>query len=150
VLVLALGPMRSGRADPAPPQVNPIHLQREDSQRLRELQRTLERQNPAPVVKPASGTPAAPGHASHVGGYLLLSVTAVAAVSSLPFLTSSSSDPSATDYTAVGVVLLVGAGITGVIGVVSLAGGSSSNQASLQLRPALTPSSVGLALTGRL
>jgi hypothetical protein len=144
-LALILGTTRSGRAEPAPPQVNPIHLQREDAQRLRDLQRALERQNPVPVAKPADDPQAAPGRTSHAAGYLLLSATVIAAVGAVPLLTSSGGD-----NTTIGVVLLLGAGVTGIAGAISLSGGSSSRQASVQLQPAVTPSSVGLALTGRL
>jgi hypothetical protein len=69
----------------------------------------------------------------------LLGVTGVAGLASIPFLTSSSDDTA-------GLVLLVGAAFTGIIGVAVLAKGRSS----VSVAPTVAPGSVGLSIMGRM
>lgn len=87
--------MRSAGADPSAPQVNPIHLQREDAQRVREQQRDLDHElpipaaaAPAPVPAPqaASTVPASGGPNTHAIGVVLLGVAGASALGALPFV----------------------------------------------------------------
>jgi len=133
-------------AEPAPPQVSPIQLQREDAQRLRDLHRVLDRQHPLVPAPAAAASQVSTGaDRSQTGSYVLISAAALGLAGSLPLLASDDSDSQ-----AVGVVLLIAAGITGVAGIASLVSGSSNRLARLQLRPSLTAGSVGLAISGRL
>src|SRR6185295_18338807 len=81
----------AGRAEPVAPTVSPIHLQREDAQRLRELQRTLDRDHPVPAAAPPARPPQqqpspARSDGGRVTGYVLLGVAGVAGLASIPFL----------------------------------------------------------------
>jgi len=156
-------------ADPSVPQVNPIHLQREDAQRLRDQQRGLD--DAAPVPAPAASAPGASGapvgaarqappvpevhsgRAQKAVGVVLVGVGALSALISLPLLVASSgtsSDPaiqSVNDsYDTAGKVFLVTALVAGITGVVLI----STSKASVQLVPVATSSSAGLAIMGRM
>jgi hypothetical protein len=160
------------RADPAAPQVAPIHLEREDAQRLREQQRGLDAQSgavapgaapgsavdaPGPLVGRPVPAPAAAQVASvrgeHITGGVLLGISGVSAVVAVGYLTASvtsagfDSQGQKIDNNdgsiAVGfLVVAVAAGITGVVLV--------TRRPTVLLTPTATASSVGLSLTGRL
>jgi len=135
------------RADPTTPQISPIHLQREDAQRVHEQQRDLDRHPPSlgVPIKPDQALPApdANRQSRRAAGIVLLVAGGVAALSSIPFLTDG-----APDNEAVGGALLATAAIAGVAGFVVLELGRSNT--AVVLAPRATPSSLGLTLVGRL
>lgn len=153
-LVLALiASSRTGSAEPAPapPGVSPIHLQREDAQRLRELQRTLDREHPAVSEAPASTPLPEPTGGAPPVAYGLLAGAGVGGVVSIALLVSSGPMDSPGTYQAIGGVVLVAAAISAIAGIsVLVSGKPSSKHARFELRPALTTESVGFAITGRL
>ena len=154
------------RADPTAPQVNPIHLQREDAQRLRDQQRVLDGDAPVAPAPIAPSTPVGEarkppptpevhsGRAQRGTGIVLVGVGALSAVIAVPFLLASSSVPSDDptikslhdSYDTTGKVFLVTALVAGITGIALIA----TSKSSVQLVPVATPSSAGLAIMGRM
>jgi hypothetical protein len=146
-------PMRSAGADPSAPQVNPIHLQREDAQRVREQQRDLDHELPAPAAAAPAPVPAAVpdvsgGPNTHAIGVVLLGVAGASALGALPVVLAPDLPEDSSIHT-LEVALLVTAAITGITGIALIASHRSS-RSTVQLAPTATPTSVGLALVGRL
>jgi hypothetical protein len=159
-------------ADPTTPQISPIHLQREDAQRLRDQQRGLDGEPPAapapgaPVpgapAPTAAGAPRKPppvpevhsGRGQRTGGIVLVGIAGVSALISVPLLIAGSGpddgDPSFKSvhdgWTTAGEVFLVTALVTGVIGISLIA----TSKSSVQLVPVATPNSAGVAIRARL
>ena len=164
------GGTRAVYADPVAPQVAPIHLQREDAQRLRDAQRGLDGPNdappvPAPAALPPLATPEVPPpppprgttemtsvRAEHITGGLLIGLAGATALVSLGYL-AASAVPSydvngqkvENDDGSIGLVFLVVSVTAGITGTILL-----TRQPKLRVTPVATPTSVGLALTGRL
>jgi hypothetical protein len=162
-------------ADPTTPQISPIHLQREDAQRLRDQQRGLDGE--PPVATPSPGTPAAapvstgpdPASASRTpppmpevhnrrgrrtGGIVLVGIAGASALIAVPFLVAGSgADDSDPDFksvhegwTTTGEVFLVTALVAGVVGITLI----STSKSSVQLVPVATSNSAGVAIRARL
>jgi hypothetical protein len=142
-------------ADPSAPQLSPVHLQREDAQRLADQQRRLDRDNPPPATMPGAQTPAAAEPATRtdrsrkIAGGVLLGVAGVSALVSLPLLQLGSSDSisgrssSASDFAAIALVTAVVSGLTGIVLL-------STSKSTVQLAPTVTPNGAGVSLFGRL
>jgi hypothetical protein len=136
-------------ADPATPQLSPLHRQREDAQRLREQQRDLERPQPeAPSRPPTPRAPPAPAgatrHTTRNAGLVLLGIAGLSTVIALPL---RSFDTPGDDGTATSTsnLLLVTAAITATGGLVLVL-----SDRSLSVAPTVTARSVGVALMGRI
>jgi hypothetical protein len=137
----------SAAADPATPQLSPLHRQREDAQRLHDQQRDLEQAQPAlapQAVDRASAAPAAPvgetRHTTRNAGLVLLGVAGVSAIVALPLRASDDSvDTNVSD------LLLVTAAITATGGIVLVL-----SDRSLRVAPTVTARSVGVTLMGRI
>lgn len=138
-------------ADPGAPQLGPLRRQREDAQRMREQQRTLESERGqsaalAPVPARSSALLIPERNPRRTAGQVLLLVSAVSATASAVAFTLSvdplDDDSSDTDW-AIG--LLATSAVTGVIGFSLVLSGRA-----VQVAPAVTPNAVGFALTGRL
>jgi hypothetical protein len=143
-------------ADPSAPQVNSGHLQREDARLLEDQQRGVDGEEPpaadAPAAAPILEAPAASmssrGHTMRVAGVVLLSVSAVSALISVPVFEARSADAGTmrgTDDTTA-TVLVVTAVVAGITG----AGLLWAGWPTVQVAPTATPKSVGLAIMGRL
>jgi hypothetical protein len=146
------------RADPDAPQINPIHLQREDAQRVHEQQRELDREPPPPAAPVEAARPeraqappdAGTDRTMRTAGVVLLGIAGLSALATVPFLDSPRGDSSG--HPVVG-VLLITAVVTGLGGGVLVASSVSHRSgvpATVQIAPTVTPSSVGLAIVGRL
>jgi hypothetical protein len=139
------------RADPSAPQVSPIHLQREDAQRVREQQRELDDDRPAPAAAPVPLPPISPdlpsGHDTRAAGMVSLGIAGVSALVAVPFA-SAAATPSDTQgtYDTAAKILLATAGVAGIVGVVMIL----TSRPAVQLAPTATATSVGLAITGRI
>jgi hypothetical protein len=144
-------PTSSVRADPSVPQVDPIHLQREDAQRVREQQRELDRDRPAPAAAPVPLAPIPPdlpsSHNTRAAGVVLLGVAGVSALFAVPFgfVAAIPGETQGTyeTFEKIFLVTTAAAGITGVVLIVT-------SRSAVQLAPTATPTSVGLAIMGRL
>jgi hypothetical protein len=141
-------------ADPATPQLSPLHRQREDAQRLHEQQRDLERQAPAAASPPATNRPpadAAAGvttrHTTRTAGLVLLGVAGLSAVVALPLRSSDSTMPGvgASAENSISDLLLVTAAITATGGIVLLL-----SDRTIRVGPTVTARSVGISLMGRI
>src|ERR1043165_5209958 len=79
-------------ADPATPQLSPLHRQREDAQRLHEQQRDLEQSQPAVPPPAVNRAPAAPAgevrHTTRNAGLVLLGVAGISGLVALPLSAS--------------------------------------------------------------
>jgi len=169
VAFVAAAHPHTGRADPSAPQVNPIHLQREDAQRLRDQQRALDGDAPAvpaPVAPVAPATPVGEarkpppvpevhdGRTRRATGIVLVGVGALSTLISIPFLVANSPDDSSDpaiknlndSYDTTGKVFLVIGLVAGITGITLIA----TSKSSVQLVPVATPSSAGLAIMGRM
>lgn len=142
---------QGAHADPGAPPLAPLRRQREDAQRMREQQRTLEGERgtsaaPAPVPARSTALLVPESNPRRTAGQVLLVVSAASAAASFLLYTSSldpsDQDSSDTDW-AVG--LLATSALTGVVGFALVLSGRG-----VQVAPAVTPNAVGLALTGRL
>src|SRR5688572_29080643 len=85
---------RASSADPATPQLSPLHRQREDARRLTEQQRRLEAPAPPPG-QPAALTSPMPAqsstrHSTRRTGFVLLGIAGVSALVALPLLVAAS------------------------------------------------------------
>ena len=142
---LAAAAVSSGpvAADPATPQLSPLHRQREDAQRLHEQQRDLEQAQPAAAPAAANRAPAAPAgevrHTTRNAGLVLLGVAGISGLVALPL---SASDGVNGDLST---LLLVTAAITATGGIVLVL-----SDRSLRVAPAVTARSVGITLMGRI
>lgn len=165
------GTIRPVHADPNAPQIGPLHLQREDAQRLRPQQRTFDQEpSTTPVVTVAPEPPppqpiSGYDRALRNTGLVFLGGAGVIALSSLPFFADSgSTSSSSSDGQDIGTVLVVFAAAAGITGFVLLAASTSGSSSSgttsnvrtgsriprVQLVPMASTSTVGLALTGSL
>jgi hypothetical protein len=139
VVAVSSGPVA---ADPATPQLSPLHRQREDARRLHDEQRDLEQAQPAvapPAVNPAPPAPAGDTrHTTRNAGLVLLGVAGVSAIVALPFRTSAAGD-------SVSDLLLVTAAISATGGIVLVL-----SDRSLRVAPTVTARSVGVTLMGRI
>jgi len=130
------------RADPAVPQISPLHGQREDAQRIGEQQRELDGERaPAPLPIPvADARPAVPDppRGSNAGA-LLIELAGISALVTVPLVAFDSSRSDAA------LVVLGATVVTGAVGVALVL----SNR-SVQVAPTVTPRAVGLAISGRL
>jgi len=161
-------------ADPTTPQISPIHLQREDAQRLHDQQRGLDSAAPAAAVPPRTpvaaaapvdpdpGAPRTPppvpeyhsGRGQRTAGIVLVGVAGVSALISVPLLIAGAEpddgDPNFKSvhdgWTTTGEVFLVTALTAGVIGIALIA----TSKSSVQLVPTATSSSAGVAVRVRL
>lgn len=141
VLAVSSGPVA---ADPATPQLSPLHRQREDAQRLQDQQRDIEHAQPAVAAPAANRAPAAPAgdtrHTTRNAGLVLLGVAGLSGLISLPLRGSDdSSDNTLSD------LLLVTAAITATGGIVLVL-----SDRAVRVAPTVTARSVGVTLMGRL
>jgi hypothetical protein len=155
-------------ADPATPQLSPLHRQREDALRLREQQRDLDRPRPQAPSSPSSPSPspsppsspsspssgpAAPvpsggtRHTTRNAGLVLLGVAGLSAIVALPLETFNSGSPDGGDSTtgSVSTLLLVTAAITATGGLVLVL-----SDRVVSVAPTVTARGVGVSLVGRL
>jgi hypothetical protein len=143
------------RADPGAPQVDPIHLQREDAQRVREQQRELDRAPRAATAVPVPRPPIAADPPAHHDmrpvGVVLLGVAGVSAITTVSFAFAAAiPGPRQDTYETGEAIFLVTTAVAGLAGIVLIATGRSSSSSSFQLGPTATSTSVGLAISGRL
>lgn len=139
-------------ADPAAPQISPLHRQREDAQRLTEQQRGLESParreavsapaaNPPPAV-PSGGT----RHTTRNAGLVLIGIAGVSAIIALPLrLDTSSPGESASASQGLSDLLLVASAITATGGIVLVL-----SDRSVAVAPAVTLRGVGVTIMGQL
>jgi hypothetical protein len=137
-------------ADPATPQLSPLHRQREDAQRLRDEQRELDRPQPSAPSAPAKGpAPPAPSggtrHTTRNAGLVLLGIAGLSTVVALPLRTFDGPDDDGGTATSTSNLLLVTAAITATGGLVLVL-----SDRSLSVAPAVTARSVGVTLMGRI
>jgi hypothetical protein len=134
-------------ADPATPQLSPLHRQREDAQRLHEQQRDLERpQAEAPATPRAPPAPAgATRHTTRNAGLVLLGIAGVSTVIALPLRTFDGPDDGGGTATSTSNLLLVTAAITATGGLVLVL-----SDRSLSVAPTVTARSIGVTLMGRI
>jgi hypothetical protein len=142
-------------ADPTAPQVSPQHLQREDARVIEDQQRGLDREAPkgAPQATPApppalTATTVVTNRAMVATGGALLGVAALSALTALTLLpldTTVTGDDQG-KYDTLLKVFAATAAVSGLAGIVFLV----SSRSTVQVAPAVTPRSVGLAITGRL
>jgi hypothetical protein len=157
-LALALALAATGRvssADPATPQLSPLHRQREDAQRLTEQQRGLEAPAPA-APQPAAAltsplpTRSAARNTTRGTGFVLLGIAGVSAIVAVPLLVASSiktdsEDSSLEPIDTLSKLLIATSVLAGLAGVVLLA-----SDRKVQVSPAVSPRAVGIAISGRL
>jgi len=158
---------RAVRADPAAPQIAPIHLSREDAQRLREQQRWLDvpgapavpglgatspddPEEPPPPPPPRGSREMTSVRGEHIAGGLLIGLAGATALVALGYFAASATadqvnDKSPNDDGTIGLALLGVSALAGISGGILL-----SRQPKLQVAPIATSRSVGLAFTGRL
>lgn len=148
-VALALAAWRPVLADPATPQLSPLHRQREDAQRLTEQQRNLD---PVEPVDPA--TAPTPGmlstrtrHTTRGAGLALLGVGGVATVLSLPLFAADTSGSGESDgtYATLAKVFLATGLVSAVAGIGLLAA-----DRQVQVAPTVSPKAIGLAIMGRI
>jgi hypothetical protein len=138
-------------ADPAAPQLSPLHRQREDAQRLTEQQRALERPEPREAGSAAQPAPRVPSggtrHTTRNAGLVLLGIGGVSAIVALPLrsfgTTSPGEEQSASD--SLSDLLLVASAITATGGIVLVL-----SDRSVAVAPAVTLRAVGVTITGQL
>jgi hypothetical protein len=144
---------RASSADPATPQLSPLHRQREDAKRLTEQQRRLEAQAPPPG-QPAALTSPMPAqsstrHTTRRTGFVLLGIAGVSAIVSVPLLVAANAgEPSEDGLDPVGTlskVFVVTSVLFGLGGLVMLRA-----DRTIQVSPAVSTRAVGIAITGRL
>jgi hypothetical protein len=161
VLALLTASAPAVRADPSAPQINPVHLQREDAQRLRDLQRTLDRDQPAPAVatRPLPPAPVSTDrHSARVAGIVTVSIAGGVGFVALSWAAYNAAIPAELNNGESGIgtaptVLLVGAAIAGAVGIgllISSRAPSAPASSSVRLGPLAAPHAAGLAITGRL
>jgi hypothetical protein len=141
VVAVSSGPVA---ADPATPQLSPLHRQREDAQRLQDQHRDLEQAQPAVAPPAIHRAPAVPAgdtrHTTRNAGLVLLGVAGVSAIVALPLSASDdSSDNTLSD------LLFVTAAITATGGIVLVL-----SDRSYRVAPTVTARSVGVTLMGRI
>jgi hypothetical protein len=140
-------------ADPATPQLNPLHRQREDAKRLTEHQRGLETAVRAPAAAALSSplvTPSSTRHTTRGTGMVLLGIAGASAIIAVPLLIAGSvqgdSDGSgAQPVDTLSKVFVATSLIAGFGGVLFLA-----TDRTVQVSPTVSPRAVGVAITGRL
>lgn len=154
-ITAAIGPgVRVARADPATPQIAPARQQREDAQRLRDLQRDLERTHLV-MGSPATPKPARradDGGTGRTAGVVLLTLGGLAAVVAIPVAMSSTTadknpDGSASGNGGLATGLFISAAVAGIAGAALLV---SNPKPGVAIAPTATPTSIGLAVTGTL
>lgn len=130
------------RADPTVPQINPLHGEREDAQRIGEQQRGLagEPMAPAPAPVEPKPAPAGDGRRAFGPGVLLIELAGVSALVTLPLVVFDS--PARSDAT---LVLLGTTVVTGAVGIALVV----SNR-PVQVAPTVTSRAVGLSISGRM
>jgi hypothetical protein len=156
---LALLPVASAaHAEPSTPQLSPLHHQREDAERLRDQLRGLDHDRPpAPAVatppstppSPPPGAPPAPhaGHPTLRGvGVALVVIAGVSGLTTLTLYATTPSDPTISgSYDSWKALFTATTVITGVAGFALVIANRT-----VQVTPAVTPQSVGLAIAGQL
>jgi hypothetical protein len=140
-------------ADPAAPQISPLHRQREDARRLTEQQRSLERPAPREAVSAPAANPAPPvpsggtRHTTRNAGLVLLGIAGASAIIALPLRSFSTPNPgegqSASD--SLSDLLLVASAITATGGIVLVL-----SDRSVAVTPAVTLHAVGVTIMGQL
>jgi len=141
----------AAQADPAAPQVNPAHDRREDTQRLREQLRSLER---APAADGLTA-PAAPpvlveqprSRGVTLAAQIMLGAAALTGLGAIALYATAPSDP-ADDSGVLEVARPVLAATTVLVGIGGIAVLVAGRP--VQIAPTVTPRAVGLAITGRL
>ena len=140
-------------ADPAAPQLTPLHGQREDAQLLTNQLRTLDHEQPAPAP-PVRAAPAIPAEtvvhrdpALMGAGVVLLGISGVAALGTLTLYAAAPPDNSLTSdsWDSTKTFFLTTSVLTGLAGL-----GLILASRSVQIAPTATSKSVGLAISGRL
>lgn len=143
---------RAASADPTTPQLSPIHLQREDAQRVADQQRALDRENPPPATLPGSQLASDPAKTTAINrskrnaGLAFLGLAGIAAVVSIPLLATDDATvtgSAAHDFATVTITTAVAASVIGIVLY-------SSSRVPMQIAPTLTPRSAGVSLFGRL
>jgi hypothetical protein len=156
---VALGAARGAHADPAAPQISPQPARHEDAQRLREQLRGLDRSTPtppavtlpttssAPTAAPAAVTADTPSRpALRVTGIVLLTAAGLSAITTVALFAGTPSDPNETaSYDTPKLVFGLSTLVAGVAGFVVL-----GQSRSVQVAPAVTARSVGVAISGHL
>jgi hypothetical protein len=140
-------------ADPATPQISPLHRQREDAQRLTEQQRSLERAQPADAAsalmanKPPRERSGVTRHTTRGAGLVLLAVGGVSAIVALPLRAFDTPAPRGgqTDSALLSDLLLVTSALTATAGIVLVL-----SDRTVSVAPALSSSAVGVTVMGRM
>jgi len=141
-------------ADPATPQLDSAHLQREDAQRMDEQQRRVDPGTQVQDTEPKPA-PARPPDRSNTRttGFVLLGVGATAAVLSTSFFAASALDETEEHPTRNTIAALIGvsAATAMVAGVALIITGRKSrpDPRTVQLVPVASPETVGLVAAGR-
>jgi len=145
--------VRPGPPPVEPVQLDPIHLRREDAQRLASQQPAFDDDTTRaarprePLPPPTVTDPNETARSLRRGGTVLLGVAGVTALASVPFLILdtplSGTNQDTYDTWAKG--LLITAAASGLVGTVLIV----SNRA-MQVAPMVSSRSVGLSITGRL
>jgi hypothetical protein len=141
-------------ADPNEPQVSPVHLQREDAQRLADQQRGLDHENPPPgatgaAARSQQGVPEPSGDSGkRLTGLVLLGASGVAVLGSLALIATAPSDTtgSSNSNSALAGLTLVTSLLAGVAGVALVV----SSKSSVRIAPTVTSRAAGLSLSGRM
>jgi hypothetical protein len=140
-------------ADPAAPQISPLHRQREDAQRLTEQQRSLERPlsiDPASTPEPNQPLPVPSGgtrHTTRGAGLVLLGVAGLSALVGLPLRAFDSPVPGESESATASLsdLLLVTSALTATAGVVLLL-----SDRTVSVAPTVSSSAVGVTIMGRM
>jgi hypothetical protein len=129
---------RSASAEP-PPDVDPIHAQREDAQRLAEQQRNVQLEPPpsTAIAPPSPVETTTTNKTMRTVGILIVGLAGATGLVALP--TAVSSDDSISQ------VVLAGAAVTGAIGAIIV-----YRSRSVTVVPAVTSTAIGLSVAGRL
>jgi hypothetical protein len=148
---LALLVAAHAHADPAAPQIGTLHRQREDAERLRQLQGGLEQPRPEPIGAaraPANATNPVDQRGGVMIGVTLLGVAGVSGLVTLTLLAGRSSAAPDGDTSSLDTAIVLTGTVTAVSGVIGLVLVVSNR--SVRVGPTVSPKSVGLAISGTL
>ncbi|HEY0193505.1 MAG TPA: hypothetical protein VGC42_20450 [Kofleriaceae bacterium] len=140
------------RADPAVPQLDAAHLQREDAQRIDQQQRRVAA-DAAPDEALIAPPPEPSERSGRITGFVLLGVGATAGVLSAALFAADSLDDSQQhpSRNTIAALLGVSAATAVVAGVAFLVTGSHRarrSQHAVQVAPSASPRAIGLTATG--
>ncbi len=140
----------SGRADPATPQLDAAHLQREDAQRIDEHQRQVDANAPVIDAEPLAPPARPPAPDGPVSGYVLLAVGGSGVVLSAALLAASALDDLDSHTTRNTVAAVIGLAAIGAVGAgIGIVISSRRSHATVSLAPAAGPDGFGVAAVGK-